>query len=502
MKKLLLLFSLFVFFSCSTEEAQPALETTTYNLKADTNPSDAGTIIPSSGEYKEGETVEITALPIEGWEFKEWSGDLSGTENPITITMSSNKTIKANFVRGSVFYINNGSGQIYIDYALINGDDIIITGQYTNPEQDLSKLGFVNNNSFNSYIINISKSGQIKWGNAVNTNVASFSAGVLKSSNGDYVRWGIFPDEGETNINGNRDIFIQRLGESGNEIFFNRIGGSDKEEVAHTAIENNDGTLEFTGFTRSTDRDFDNIQTPERVAHVLIKTNSSGELISSFDLNEGKTLSQNPKEWIDLEGEQILALSNSNKLIVGGDKNYNKYTNRNEDGVAMALFDNSYNLIWKKFYKTDIKYFWDNYAGNVLELPDANLILRTSYNVNGAKNTQITKMSPEGNLIWEKKMIEQGHINDMIINDSEILLTGYEPEFAFVRSFDFDGNLNWEKQYEGKSVIVHKIVKNNLGYVLIGYTKENTGIFSDNPIESGDFANLFFINIDYEGNIK
>lgn len=496
MKKLLLLFSLFVFFSCSTEEEEPTLETTTYTLNADANPSDAGTITPSSGEYKEGETVEITALPIEGWEFKEWSGDLSGTENPTKITMSSNKTIKANFGRGSVFYINNGSGQIYNDYALIDRDNIIITGKYNNPEQDLSKLGFVNNSTFNSYIINISTSGQIKWGNAVNTNVSSLSAGVLKSSNGDYVRWGIIPDEGETNVNGLKDIFIQRFGESGDEIFFSRIGGSGKENVAPTAIENNDGTLEFTGSTESRDRDFDNIQTPEVLAHILIKTNSSGELISAFDLNEGKINSQNSNEWIDIEGREIIELSNSNKLIVGGDKN------RNEDGVAMALFDNQNNLIWKKFYKTDIFLFGYNFYGNVLELPDANLILRTSYNVNGAKNTQITKMSPEGNLIWEKKMIEQGHINDMIINDSEILLAGYEPEFAFVRSFDFDGNLKWEKQYEGKNVYLRTIVKNNSEYVLMGNTKENTGIFSDNPIESGDFQNLFFINIDFEGNIK
>ena len=41
--------------------------------------------------------VTLTATPIAGYQFDSWSGDLSGSKNPVTITMNNNKTIIANF---------------------------------------------------------------------------------------------------------------------------------------------------------------------------------------------------------------------------------------------------------------------------------------------------------------------------------------------------------------------------------------------------------------------
>jgi len=41
--------------------------------------------------------VTVTAVPAAGWQFDGWSGDLSGTANPTTITMNANKSVTANF---------------------------------------------------------------------------------------------------------------------------------------------------------------------------------------------------------------------------------------------------------------------------------------------------------------------------------------------------------------------------------------------------------------------
>jgi uncharacterized repeat protein (TIGR02543 family)/uncharacterized delta-60 repeat protein len=59
-----------------------------------------GTTSPSVGGHirPEGTEVTITALPDSGYEFNGWSGDASGTTNPITITMDADKTITANFI--------------------------------------------------------------------------------------------------------------------------------------------------------------------------------------------------------------------------------------------------------------------------------------------------------------------------------------------------------------------------------------------------------------------
>ena len=50
-------------------------------------------------DYNSGTVVELTATPSAEWVFKEWTGDLTGTENPKQITIDKAKTVKAVFVK-------------------------------------------------------------------------------------------------------------------------------------------------------------------------------------------------------------------------------------------------------------------------------------------------------------------------------------------------------------------------------------------------------------------
>jgi len=52
---------------------------------------------PDTYTYEPGTSVSITALADTGYRFAYWSGDASGTSNPITITMDSDKSVTANF---------------------------------------------------------------------------------------------------------------------------------------------------------------------------------------------------------------------------------------------------------------------------------------------------------------------------------------------------------------------------------------------------------------------
>jgi len=58
-----------------------------------------GTTSPSPGsyDYDSGTQVSVTATTSSGYQFSSWSGDASGTTNPISITMDSDKSITANF---------------------------------------------------------------------------------------------------------------------------------------------------------------------------------------------------------------------------------------------------------------------------------------------------------------------------------------------------------------------------------------------------------------------
>ncbi len=52
---------------------------------------------PDKSEYNQNESVTLTATPSSGWQFINWSGDLSGSTNPVSITMNSDKSVTAAF---------------------------------------------------------------------------------------------------------------------------------------------------------------------------------------------------------------------------------------------------------------------------------------------------------------------------------------------------------------------------------------------------------------------
>jgi hypothetical protein len=51
-----------------------------------------------SHTYDEGTVVTLTAIPDAGWLFDHWSGDVTGSTNPTSITMNGNKQVVAHFV--------------------------------------------------------------------------------------------------------------------------------------------------------------------------------------------------------------------------------------------------------------------------------------------------------------------------------------------------------------------------------------------------------------------
>lgn len=69
-----------------------------YRLTTSVQPSGSGYVTPSSGTYSDGEEVTLEATAYSGYEFDHWSGDASGTANPTTVVMDSNRHIYANFV--------------------------------------------------------------------------------------------------------------------------------------------------------------------------------------------------------------------------------------------------------------------------------------------------------------------------------------------------------------------------------------------------------------------
>ena len=58
-------------------------------------------------DYNSGTIVELTAVPADGWEFVEWSGDITSTDNPSQITVNGSKTVNAKFIKPINYLVNS-----------------------------------------------------------------------------------------------------------------------------------------------------------------------------------------------------------------------------------------------------------------------------------------------------------------------------------------------------------------------------------------------------------
>jgi len=72
---------------------------TQYTLTVSVNDALKGSVSlsPSGGSYDSGTLVTLTANAATGSTFSSWSVDLTGSANPATITMDSDKNVQANF---------------------------------------------------------------------------------------------------------------------------------------------------------------------------------------------------------------------------------------------------------------------------------------------------------------------------------------------------------------------------------------------------------------------
>jgi uncharacterized repeat protein (TIGR02543 family) len=69
----------------------------TYNLTTSVQGQGSIEVSPDASPYDDGTEVTLTATPSGGHTFTGWSGNASGTDNPLTVTMNGSKNITAIF---------------------------------------------------------------------------------------------------------------------------------------------------------------------------------------------------------------------------------------------------------------------------------------------------------------------------------------------------------------------------------------------------------------------
>jgi len=93
----------------------------THTLTLLTNGAGSVTRAPDQVTYVSNSVAQLTATPEPGWGFLNWSGDAFGSDNPLSVRMTADKTITANFyqptinvtIAGSGVVLRNSSGPTY-----------------------------------------------------------------------------------------------------------------------------------------------------------------------------------------------------------------------------------------------------------------------------------------------------------------------------------------------------------------------------------------------------
>jgi hypothetical protein len=118
MKKISIAIAIELAFLLCFITTTPAGATPQYTLTLSAQGS--GTVTPDNTNslHPANVNITVTAAPSTGWYFANWSGDASGTINPLIVTMTSNLVITGNFLAYPTYALTlttNGQGFITLD---------------------------------------------------------------------------------------------------------------------------------------------------------------------------------------------------------------------------------------------------------------------------------------------------------------------------------------------------------------------------------------------------
>ena len=93
-----------------------------------------GTTTPPPATYHKdlNSLVTVTAIPDSNYRFSKWTGDASGSRNPIALTIDRDKTIRANFIR--IKSVANLKVQKRVERGFFNGYTLNALTWEVNPE--------------------------------------------------------------------------------------------------------------------------------------------------------------------------------------------------------------------------------------------------------------------------------------------------------------------------------------------------------------------------------
>ena len=118
-KNLLYLFTLLILITCTRDAFEDETEAPVVLFNIEIDAGEGGSVSSSGGSFESGSTVTITATPDSEYLFVGWTGTES-TDNPLTINVSSNQEITANFEKKKYQLSVNVTGEGTVTEEIVN----------------------------------------------------------------------------------------------------------------------------------------------------------------------------------------------------------------------------------------------------------------------------------------------------------------------------------------------------------------------------------------------
>jgi len=103
-------------------------------------------VSPAGNVFATNQSVNITAAPLAGQGFLNWSGDATGTQNPITVAMTQSRVVTANFTNWPVLFADSQSlTPLGFRLTVLSGPGLVYQIQGSPNLGTWSNLGVVTN---------------------------------------------------------------------------------------------------------------------------------------------------------------------------------------------------------------------------------------------------------------------------------------------------------------------------------------------------------------------
>jgi regulation of enolase protein 1 (concanavalin A-like superfamily) len=313
--------------------------------------------------------------------------------------------------------------------------------------------------------------------NAFGSNWYEYGWGITQTHDGGFIITG----RKEIRSSKSYDMITIRTDENGFGIWENTFGGSGNEE-GYSVVQVQDGNILSVGYSSS----YGNGQEV-----FVVKTDLSGHKLWQ------KTYGGSNRDV----GHKVITTNDGNILIIGQTNSPGiAYGN---DDVWLLKIDLDGNEIWNKSYghqKHEVGY-------DIVELEEGGFLIvgyRDFYDQAG-KDILIIEIDNNGNEIWEKTIGVDGKYDEKAYSISKSKNYGYlitastnakkkdrfDPQ---VINIDFDGNIIWNKTYNGSGLQHTRWVgcsTNDGGIAILGTTN-----YYQKP---GSNEDAYIINIDKNG---